>query len=156
VTIYILLAIITVLSALTHKKKARPFLIFVFAAILFQILTKYISAEQHYIIGAIMDLWVIVMLSTLNRINKHVVFLALISLFSIVANFFGWFLFKSSISPAIYNSTFVAIYIAVAIVAWGNWFNNARVFRDIANDCRIFSNRIKRGAFRLGYLCKRI
>jgi hypothetical protein len=123
-----LIATVLIIGLITRPDKARPVLIFIGPAFVFQInvLFSAIPADYFHMTAALLDLAVIVMLVWWSKPGFAPVFLGLISLLSVFANAFGWMAYENGYSAVVYDGIYQAVYALVLVISLMEWSSGAR------------------------------
>lgn len=118
-TVFWLLVAISISALLIDKKSAFPVAVFAMGALIFHVVDSvYPSYPDHlyYIVPAIIDLVILVVISRQSQINAMSMMLVLACIASMVLNFTGWVLYELYFAPTIHNALSSFFYAAVLIL----------------------------------------
>lgn len=113
------------ITCLVDSPKMSAILAFTFPAALFQALVPIIKPDFFHLLGGGLDLLVIAMLAIFFRSGWVVLVLAIISGFSIYANYYGWMMYQSGASAVNYDSIFAGVYAFILLLTIMEWWNVA-------------------------------
>lgn len=128
--IYLLIAAIALTTFFIDSPKKSALLVFILPAIAFQFSSSMIKDNYFHLSACSLDLAVIILLVIQRRINSMVLFVGLISGFSILSNIFGWMMYEKGFSSSAYDGVFTAIYALVLLVSLMEWWSCARTNRN--------------------------
>ncbi len=101
----------------TEGGRFWPFFLITVTAMIYHITP--IDGYWIYLIAGLIDLGVIAMLCLLTRIDRYVLFIALVSLISVILNAGGWVMYEWNLEPDLYNQAYLILYGLVIVSSWG-------------------------------------
>jgi len=84
--------------------------LFVSATLLHELFLSDTEGALYYGTAALFDLAIIILTTGISPIPRMVIDLHKICMYSIVANFFGWVLWRNYLPPLAYDTAFVVVY----------------------------------------------
>lgn len=113
------------ITSFVDSPKMSAILAFIFPAAAFQAMNAIINPDYFHLLGGGLDLLVIAMLAVLFRSGWVVLVLAIISGFSIYANYYGWMMYELRQPAVNYDEIFTGIYVFVLLLTIMEWWNVA-------------------------------
>ena len=101
----------------TEGAKFWPLFLFTVPVLLYHITP--VDGLWIYLIGALIDLCVILLLNCMVKIDRYTLMIGMASGLSILFNLAGWVRYELYYEPDLYNQAFVALYAVILVLSLG-------------------------------------